>query len=117
MLVEDEPTVLQMSKTMLERLGYTVLAAGTPTEAIRLAEEYSGRIHLLATDVIMPEMNGRELSARLLQSRPGMKCLFMSGYTANIIASQGVLKAGESFIQKPFSKNELASKVREAIKG
>jgi PAS domain S-box-containing protein len=115
MLVEDEPTVLQMSKRMLERLGYTVMAAGIPTEAIRLAQEYSGHIHLLATDVIMPEMNGRELSARLLQSRPEMKCLFMSGYTANIIASQGVLKAGESFIQKPFSKNELAKKVREAI--
>jgi PAS domain S-box-containing protein len=116
LLVEDEPILLQMSKTMLERLGYSVLAAGTPNEAIRIAEEYSGRIHLLATDVIMPEMNGRELSARLLKSRPGMKCLFMSGYTANIIAGQGVLKAGESFIQKPFSKNELARKVREAIK-
>jgi PAS domain S-box-containing protein len=115
MLVEDEPTLLQMSKTMLERLGYTVLAAGTPSEAIRLAGEYSGQIHLLATDVIMPEMNGRQLSARLLKSRPEMKCLFMSGYTANIIANQGVLKEGVSFIQKPFSKNELAIKVREAI--
>jgi CheY-like chemotaxis protein len=115
MLVEDEPTLLQMSKTMLERLGYTVLAAGTPSEAIRLAGEYGGQIHLLATDVIMPEMNGRELSARLLESRPEMKCLFMSGYTANIIANQGVLKKGVSFIQKPFSKNELASKVRAAL--
>jgi signal transduction histidine kinase/CheY-like chemotaxis protein len=115
MLVEDEPTLLQMSKIMLERMGYTVLTAGTPGEAIRLAGEYSGRIHLLATDVIMPEMNGRELSARLLESRPEMKCLFMSGYTANIIASQGVLKKGMSFIQKPFSKNELAIKVREAM--
>ena len=115
MLVEDEPTILQMSKTMMERLGYTVLAAGTPSEAIRLAGEYSGQIHLLATDVVMPEMNGRELSARLLESRPEMKCMFMSGYTANIIANQGVLKEGVSFIQKPFSKNELAGKVREAM--
>jgi len=115
MLVEDEPTLLQMSKIMLERLGYTVLAAGTPGEAIRLAGEYAGQIHLLATDVIMPEMNGRELSLRLLESRPEMKCLYMSGYTANIIANQGVLKEGVSFIQKPFSKNELASKVREAM--
>jgi len=115
LLVEDEPTLLQMSRTMLGRLGYTVLAAGTPSEAIRLAGEYSGQIHLLATDVIMPEMNGRELSLRLLESRPEMKCLYMSGYTANIIANQGVLKEGVSFIQKPFSKNELASKVREAM--
>lgn len=115
MLVEDEPTLLEMSKTMLERLGYTVLAAATPSEAIRLDGEYSGQIHLLATDVIMPEMNGRELSARLMENRPEMKCLFMSGYTANIIANQGVLKEGVSFIQKPFSKNELATKVREAL--
>jgi two-component system cell cycle sensor histidine kinase/response regulator CckA len=100
---------------MLERLGYTVLAAGTPGEAIRLAGEYAGHIHLLATDVIMPEMNGRELSVRLLKSRPEMKCLFMSGYTANIIANQGILKKGVPFIQKPFSKNELAAKVREAM--
>ncbi len=115
MLVEDEPTLLEMSKTMLERLGYTILAAGTPSEAIRLAGEYSGQIHLLATDVIMPEMNGRELAERLGTSRPEMKCLFMSGYTANIIANQGVLKEGMSFIQKPFAKNELANKVRNAL--
>jgi PAS domain S-box-containing protein len=115
MLVEDEPTLLEMTKTMLERLGYTILAAGTPSDAIRLAGEYSGQIHLLATDVIMPEMNGRELAERLGTSRPEMKCLFMSGYTANIIANQGVLKEGVAFIQKPFSKNELAAKVREAL--
>ncbi len=115
MLVEDEPSLLQMSKMMLERLGYTVLAAGTPGEAIRLAGEYSGQIHLLATDVIMPEMNGRELSVRLMESRPEMKCLFMSGYTANIITNQGMLKEEVSCIQKPFSKNELAEKVREAL--
>jgi two-component system, cell cycle sensor histidine kinase and response regulator CckA len=115
MLVEDEPTLLQMSKTMLERLGYTVLTAGTPNEAIRLAGEYSGQIHLLATDVIMPEMNGRELSLRLMESRPEMKCLFMSGYTANIIANQGMLKERVSFIQKPFSKAELATKIRDAL--
>jgi CheY-like chemotaxis protein len=115
LLVEDEPTLLQMSKTMLERLGYNVLATTTPSEAIRLAGEYSGQIHLLATDVIMPELNGRELAARLQQSRPEMKCLFMSGYTADIIARHGVLKEGVLFLQKPFSKNELAAKVRKAF--
>ncbi|MDK9708930.1 MAG: ATP-binding protein [Desulforhopalus sp.] len=115
LLVEDEPTLLHMSTSMLERLGYTVLAAGTPSEGIRLANEYPGQIHLLATDVIMPEMNGRELSARLLESRPEMKCLFMSGYPADIIANQGVLIEGVSFLRKPFSKGELAAKVREAL--
>ena len=100
---------------ILERLGYTVLTAGTPSEAIRLSSEFSGMIHLLATDVIMPEMNGRELAECLMESRPEMKNLYMSGYTANIIANQGVLKEGVSFIQKPFSKNELAAKVREAL--
>ena len=115
MLVEDEPTLLEMSRTILERLGYTVLTAGTPSEAIRLSSEFSGMIHLLATDVIMPEMNGRELAECLMESRPEMKNLYMSGYTANIIANQGVLKEGVSFIQKPFSKNELAAKVREAL--
>ncbi len=115
LLVEDEPTLLSMSKRQLERLGYTVLAASTPREAIRIVSEFSGQIHLLATDVIMPEMNGHELAEQLVESRPEMKHLFMSGYTANIIASQGVLKEGVTFIQKPFSKNELAAKVREAL--
>jgi len=114
-LVEDEPILLQMTKTILEHLGYIVLTAGSPSEAIILSSEYAGRIHLLVTDVIMPEMNGRQLSARLLENRPEMKCLFMSGYSANIIASQGVLKEGLSFVQKPFSKKELAIKVREAL--
>ncbi len=116
-LVEDEPTVLAMGKMMLERLGYTVMAAGTPREAIRLASGFPGQIDLLATDVIMPEMNGRELAERLGKSRPEMKCLFMSGYTANVIADQGVLQEGVSFLQKPFSKKDLAAKVREILDG
>ena len=115
LLVEDEPKLLHISKTMLERLGYKVLAAVTPSTAIGLADEYSGEIHLLATDVIMPEMNGLELSARLKKNRPEMKCLFMSGYTANIIAKQGMLEEGVFFIQKPFSTNELALKIREVL--
>lgn len=100
---------------MLERLGYTVLTAATPNEAIDMVREFSGHIHLLATDLIMPEMNGRELAEQLAESRPEMKHLFISGYTANIIANQGVLKEGVSFIQKPFSVNELADKVRAAL--
>lgn len=115
MLVEDEPTLLILTKTMLERLGYTVLTAGTPNEAIRIVREFSGHIDLLATDLIMPEMNGRELAKKLAESRPEMKHLFISGYTANIIANQGVLKEGVSFIQKPFSLKQLADKIRAAL--
>lgn len=115
LLVEDEPMVLQLTMMMLQHLGYTVLTAGTPGEAIRLAWEFEGTIHLLATDVIMPEMNGRDLSERLLAVQPGMRCLFMSGYTANIIAKQGVLDEGVCFIEKPFTQKELAAKIREAL--
>ena len=100
---------------VLERLGYTVLAASTPGEAIRLAEAHAGEIHLLMTDVVMPEMNGRDLARRLLSLRPRLKCLFMSGYTADVIAHHGVLDEGVHFIQKPFSVEDLAAKVRDAL--
>ncbi len=91
LVVEDEPAILDMTKTMLERLGYTVLTASTPGEAIRLAGAYTGVIHLLMTDVVMPEMNGHDLAKNLLTSFPALKRLFMSGYTADVIAHQGVL--------------------------
>ena len=115
LLVEDEPAILKLTTIMLERLGYTVLPAGRPGEAIHLAREHAGTIHLLMTDVVMPEMNGRDLAKNLLSVYPDIKRLFMSGYTADIIAHQGVLDEGVHFIQKPFYKNELASKVREAL--
>ena len=100
---------------MLERLGYTVVAANSPGEAIRLASEYAGHINLLMTDVVMPEMNGRDLAKNLLLLYPNLKRLFMSGYTANVIAHHGVLDKGVNFIQKPFSKKDLAVKVKEAL--
>jgi len=115
LLVEDEPAILDMGKMMLESCGYRVLAAGTPGAAIRLAEEYAGEIHLLITDVVMPEMNGRDLARRLLSRYPHLKRLFMSGYPADIIAHQGVLDEGAPFIQKPFSISGLAAKVREVL--
>ena len=115
LLVEDEPMVLEMTRTMLGRLGYDVLTADTADEAIRQARDFNGKIHLLMTDVIMPEMNGLELAVRLLASRPGMKCLFMSGYTANIISNRGILDERVCFLQKPFTKNELEAKVLEAL--
>ena len=117
LLVEDEPAILEMVTTMLEGQGYTVRAAVTPGEAIRLARENAGEIHLLMTDVVMPEMNGRELAKTLLSLYPDIKRLFMSGYTANVIAHHGVLDEGVYFIQKPFSIKELSAKVREALGG
>ncbi len=115
LLVEDEPTILNMTTSMLQRLGYTVLAADTPGNAIRLAGDQSKEIHLLLTDVIMPEMNGRILQENLLINRPDLKCLFMSGYTANVISHHGVLEDGVSFLQKQFTKRELAAKIRSAL--
>jgi PAS domain S-box-containing protein len=115
LLTEDEPAILEMTTTMLQLLGYTVLAANSPNEAIRLAQEHVGTIHLLMTDVVMPVMNGRDLATRLLAVHPQLKRLFMSGYTANVIAHHGVLDPGVSFIQKPFDMDTLAAKVRQAL--
>lgn len=115
LLVEDEYEVLHMVKQMLERLGYDVLIASTPGEAIRVASEKHGEIHMLLTDVIMPEMNGRNLAEKLSSRDPELKCLFMSGYTDSAIAHHGVLDERANFIQKPFSRHELAVKVREVL--
>jgi CheY-like chemotaxis protein len=115
LLVEDEPLILNLNQAMLEQLGYRVLTASTPGEAIRLGKAHPDRIELLITDVVMPEMNGQDLAELLTELRPGLKCLFSSGYTANVIAHRGVLDEGVTFLQKPFSLKELASKVREAL--
>jgi PAS domain S-box-containing protein len=115
LLVEDEPAILEMTTEMLERQGYTVLAAATPGAAIRLAEAYPGGIHLVITDVVMPEMNGRDLARNVLSLYPHLKRLFMSGYTANVIAHRGVLDDGVHFLQKPFSMKDLTASVREAL--
>ncbi len=115
LLVEDEPAILKLTQIMLERMGYVVIPAHTPGEAIQLAHEYAGQIHLLVTDVVMPEMNGRDLAETILSFYPDLKRLFMSGYTANVIAHHGVLDSGINFIQKPFSKEALSVKVREAL--
>ncbi len=113
LLVEDEPALLELGKRMLERLGYLVLAAATPAEGIGLAAVHASELHLLITDVVMPEMNGPDLAKHLQALHSGLKVLFMSGFTADIIASRGVLDEGTNFIQKPFSMKELAIKVQE----
>jgi CheY-like chemotaxis protein len=115
LLVEDEPAILKMIATMLQQLGYKVLTAPTPAEAIRLASESTEKIDLIMTDVIMPEMNGRELADTLSVQYPAIKHLFMSGYTADVIVHHGVLEDGVHFIQKPFSKEDLSINLRKAL--
>jgi PAS domain S-box-containing protein len=115
LLLEDEPTILRMTRMMLERKGYSVLPAATPGEAIDLAKTHADKIHLLMTDVVMPEMNGRDLAGQLIPLYPEIKLLFMSGYTANVIAHQGELDDGVAFIQKPFSMADMTEKVREVL--
>ncbi len=115
LVVEDEKMFLDLSTNILASLGYTVLATQIPSEALAVATRHKGPIHLLITDVVMPEMNGRVLSERLATLRPETKILFTSGYTANTIAHHGVLEEGVQFLQKPFSIKDLAAKVREIL--
>ena len=115
LVVEDEATVLRLVETILDRLHYTVLTASTPGHAVALAKEHADEIHLLITDVVMPEMNGRDLADQLHGICPDLKVLFMSGYPANIIAQRGVLDQGLDFLQKPFSERGLALKVRQVL--
>jgi CheY-like chemotaxis protein len=115
LLVEDEPAILRVVKRMIEALGYKVLVANSAVEAIDLARAHAGELQLLVTDVIMPEMNGRDLADILKPICPALKNLFMSGYTADVIAHHGVLDEGTVFIHKPFTPQDLAVKIREAL--
>jgi len=117
LLVEDEPAILDMTKHVLEGFGYRVLGALTPAEAIRMAKEHAGKIHLLMTDMVMPEMNGRDLAKNIASLCPGIRHVFMSGYTDSVVARHGVLEEGVNYIQKPFSMQTLAAKVREVLDG
>jgi PAS domain S-box-containing protein len=117
LLAEDEKSVRVTSRLFLEALGYTVLAAATPEEALSLAGAHNGPIHLLITDVIMPGMNGPDLAGILVAKHPKLKCMFMSGYTADVMLHRGTLKEGMQFLPKPFSRHDLARKVREVLDG
>ena len=117
LIVEDEEALLELGKDTLEALGYTVLIASTPDQALHIAQEHAGEgIQLLITDVVMPGMNGRKLAEKVKAICPGLACLFMSGYTADIIANNGVLDEDVYFIQKPFPLNDLAIKVHQVLK-
>jgi PAS domain S-box-containing protein len=115
LVVEDDREMLEICRRMLEEMGYRVLTACTGNEAIRQMKDSVIAIDLLIIDVIMPDMNGHDLAKLLLTAKPGMKCLFTSGYTANAIAHHGVLDEGVNFIQKPFSKNDFGRKIRQIL--
>ncbi|MDQ8155221.1 MAG: PAS domain S-box protein [Gemmatimonadota bacterium] len=115
LLVEDEPAVRRLVSKALEGQGYRVLAAGGADEAVRLAAAHEGDIHLLVSDVVMPGMNGRDLAQELQKSRPALTPLFMSGHTADVIATRGLLAPDVAFLAKPFTPVALAAKVREVL--
>ncbi|MCX5760059.1 MAG: PAS domain S-box protein [Gemmatimonadetes bacterium] len=115
LLAEDESAVLRLTTTMLQRQGYTVLAASTPAEAIRLARDSTRQIHLLLTDMVMPEMNGRELAQAIRAFLPRIDVMFMSGYTADVIARSGPMEDGVALIAKPFGAREIATRVRQVL--
>ncbi len=115
MLVEDEECVRQLVKDTLQSRGYTVLEASHGEAAMKIAAAHQNQIHILITDVVMPGMSGRELANLLCKKRPGIKVLFLSGYTEDTIIHQGVLDSGPAFLQKPFTLQALSRKVREIL--
>jgi len=115
LLVEDAEALRKLANMFLRDSGYRVLTAADGTEALEVARSHSGPIHLLLTDVVMPGINGRVLGERLAPLQPGMKVLYMSGYTDSFIAGHGVLEAGTHLLHKPFTQETLARKVREVL--
>jgi two-component system cell cycle sensor histidine kinase/response regulator CckA len=116
LLVEDEPPVRRLARRTLHKNGFTVLEAGNGREALAVVEEHGGMVHLLVTDVMMPEMGGRELAERLITVYPGLRVLFVSGYTEDGDVRQGG-RDGWHFLAKPFTQASLARKVREVLDG
>jgi CheY-like chemotaxis protein len=115
LVVEDEPAILSLIRRQLSTHGYAVLTAQSPTEAIRVVKEHLSQVHLLLTDVIMPQLNGKDLAEAIAQISPGIRCLFMSGYTADIIAKHGVVDSEMAFIQKPFTTAQLIEQVARVL--
>jgi CheY-like chemotaxis protein len=115
LLVEDSEPLLKLAHMFLTEGGYHVLTAAHGTQALQVAQQHAGLIHLLLTDVVMPGMNGRVLAERLTPRQPGMKVLYMSGYTDSFIAGHGVLEPGTHLIHKPFTAETLTQKVRELL--
>jgi CheY-like chemotaxis protein len=115
LLVEDEAAVRALSRHILQSCGYTILEAEDGREAVQVAQNYQGDIQLVVTDVVMPYLGGRQLAERLEAMRPGLKILFLSGYTDDAVVRHGILEADVAFLQKPFTPNALAQKVRNVL--
>ena len=115
LLVEDETALRELTRVLLEKAGYTVLEAANVQDAIRLADGAPSKIDLLLTDVVMPGMDGHQLSDKLTARCPALKVLYMSGYADDVIAHRGVLDRGVTLVQKPFSRAVLLGKVREVL--
>lgn len=116
LLVEDEEMILRMTATMLTRVGFTVLQAASPADAVELVRRQGHDVELVITDVVMPEMNGKDLMQIIRKTYPDMQCLFMSGYPADVIAHHGILEKGVHFIQKPFTRAVLVEKIQSIMK-
>ncbi len=117
LLVEDHPDLRELLRTMLERYGYTVLSAPNPVKGLETANSCQAPIHLLVSDVMLPGMNGRQFAEQITKTRPGIKVLLMSGYTENIITQQSPLDGGTAFLQKPFTQEVLARRIRQLLDG
>jgi two-component system cell cycle sensor histidine kinase/response regulator CckA len=115
LLVEDEESVRELVRKVLQRHGYTILEAADGEEAVEICQKHDGEIHLLITDVVMPRMSGREVAETLMVSRPKMTVLYMSGYTDDAIVRHGVLDSMTAFLQKPFTPETLVRKVRDVL--
>jgi CheY-like chemotaxis protein len=115
LVAEDEIPMMNVIRTVLEGKGYTVLAAASPLETVLLASQHQGPIHLLISDVVMPGLSGKELQKHFTRVRPGLKVLFISGYTGDILAKRGLMREETNFLQKPFRMLDLARKVREIL--
>jgi len=117
LVVEDHAEVCALATAILGGYGYSVLAAAGGADALRIATQHTGPIHLLLTDVVMPGMSGRELADRMTALRPSLRVLYMSGHTESTLASQGVLAPAIAYLPKPFSPEKLAGKIREVLAG
>jgi CheY-like chemotaxis protein len=117
LLVEDESSLRSIARAFLEGKGYTILEAQSGQEAVEIARQHRGQIHLLLTDVIMPGMSGRELAEALAGSRAGIKLLYMSGYTDELVKQHGILNPGLQLLEKPFTRESLLSRVRAVLDG